>query len=196
MSNDDFYGAYKLINDKIGNFALIDTTQFIYLKRIYGHYIWVPLAIKDLPKIPIKLVDVEVNSTSRNDLTRVSMRPIWTFYTNNKMIVTPRIERFIFTESLSDDIQHSVVRNSKINEHFITTDNYQNRLDSGIYVEKENAVEWNKDFDGISFGFDDEEKLNDYVNSHKSGLSEFDRIYDKSLEVAEECKRYQKRYIR
>lgn len=196
MSDEEFCKSFDLIKDKIGRYALIDTEEFIYLHRIYGNYIWSRLMIKDLPAIPIKLIDIEVNSIKISKIMRTSIKPVWSFYTNNRMIVTPKVENYTFTQSLEENGQHSVSRRSKPNIHYIDTDNYHEKLENGIYVAKENAIEWNKQNKNIAFGFDDEDKLQEYISLYEKELKLFDEIYDKSAEVAEECKRYQRRYIR
>lgn len=195
MTVDDFYKSFKLINDGIKRYALIDTKDFIRLQRINGIYKWLPLEIDGLPAIPIEIDSCNESDFVDDRIIQISIKPTWKFVSNGCPVVTPNIEKLIFINFLENG-EHRIMCKAYKNENFLTTNNWEDALNRNIYAEDKNAVEWKKQFSGLFFGFNSEAVIDDYMSHFKAEIDEFNKVYEESRSCAKELNKNQKTFIR
>lgn len=195
MSTDDFYESFKIINNCIGKYALVNTNEFIRLQKINGEYKWLPFDINNLPAIPIEMDSLNEIGIQKKQYTQIIVKPTWSFITNKKPIITQNIERIIFIKNDENNECH-IFNKVYTNSNFLTTCNWAKAANDNILVNSKHAIEWKKTFKGLLFGFNEKEKLEYYINDYSKELEEFNRIYEESENNAKAFNAFQKKYIK
>lgn len=192
MNSSEFYNAIKLIASKKDSIALINLNEFRRLKRINGEYKWIPFKIGKLPAIPIKTSDFKEAFRGTNELVNIRLTPIWTYLTNGKQVITPKIESFEFTEYSKQRKHYSLSLQYVINPHYLSNSNWHNIFDKAL-AQKENAIEWNKQSKSILLTSIDNQTLQNFLKIYQSELQEFNTIYEESVQTAKDLNIYQKK---
>ena len=192
MNSSEFYNAIKLIASKKDSIALINLNEFRRLKRINGEYKWIPFKIGKLPAIPIKTSDFKEAFRGTNELVNIRLTPIWTYLTNGKQVITPKIETFEFTEYSKHRKHYSLSLQYIINPHYLSNSNWHNIFDKAL-AQKENAIEWNKQSKSILLTSIDKQTLQNFLKIYQSELQEFNTIYEESVQTAKDLNIYQKK---
>lgn len=195
MCNEDFYKTLKLIYDHRGTVALIDSSEFIRLIRVKNNFKWIPLEI-DLPYIPIVTTDFEQQVRQTKDRSILYARPIRVFGLNGEKVITPKNERFLFTEE-NDNIRHlKTFRQFKDNPRFLNSNNWIDNLYDGYFATRQNAIEWNKEDHEVIFTPISDENYEDYLRTYNKEIKVFCDLYDESVLTTLELKKYQKTLTR
>lgn len=192
MNNSEFYNSIKLIVDHKNTVALININEFKRLKRINGEYKWVPFKIGKLPAIPIKTSDFQEIFRATNEMVNIRITPIWTFLTNGKQVITPKIETFELTEFSKLKTHYSLSRKFTPNPHYLSNSTWNNIFDKAE-AKRENAIEWNKTSRSSLLPKTDDNTLQIFLTQYQKELEFFGQLYEESANVAEKLRIYQKR---
>lgn len=190
MNNNDFYNSIKIIFKHQGTIALIDIEEFKKLTRKNGKYNWVPFEIGSLPAIPVVTNNFKESFRSTADRIRLTLTPNWSFLTNKKKIITPYIESLELTENSSSPKRYKIVKRIGHNMHYFSENDYYT---SDSYIQKENAIQWEKQNHNILLTPSNPEFLKSFLKQYQEELKEFNNIYNESSKKVLELKYYQRR---
>lgn len=192
MNNNEFYGAIKSITSYQNTVALININEFKRLIKISGEYKWIPFNIEKLPYIPIKTNGFKESFRGTNEMVNINITPVWTFLTNGKPVITPKIETFELTEHTEKHPKYTISRKINPNHHYLANSTWENIFDKPL-AEKENAVEWNKKSPSILLAKTDEPLLQSFLEKYQTELKQFNRLYEESAETTVQLRKLQKR---
>lgn len=192
MNNSEFYNSIKLIVDYKNTVALININEFKRLKRINGEYKWIPFKINNLPAIPIKTSGFKESFRATSEMVKIRITPVWTYMTNGKQVITPKVETFELTELSKPRTTYTLTRKSIHNPHYLSNSTWNNIFDKSI-AKKENAIEWNKTSRSYLLPKIDDITLQIFLEKYQNELEIFNKLYEQSANTAKELSGYQKR---
>ncbi len=192
MKRSEFYDSLKLIVDSKNTVALINIKEFKKLERIHGEYQWRTFSIGSLPAIPIKTSSFKENLRGTDEWVSIKITPVWTFLTNDKQIITPKIESFDFIEYNNSNPRYVFRRTLCNNPHYLSNSSWNNLFD-GEFAKEENGIEWNKSSKSTLLSPTDKTLLASFLNIYEDELQEFNKIYEECSKTALEIRGYQKK---
>lgn len=190
MNDIEFYNLFKYIFDHQNTVALININEFKRLVKIRGEYKCMPFKIGSLKYIPVKTDNFKERFKATNEMVNINLTPVWSFFTNDRPIITPKIESFELRENAQFKPKYQINRRISQNHNYFSNYNLNN-LNITPIIKEENAIEWDKKIGSILLAPTDDSLLDLFLNHYKKELEVFNNIYDESVETAGQIKKLQ-----
>ena len=190
MNDIEFYNLFKYISDHQNTVALININEFKRLVKIRGEYKFMPFKIGSLKYIPVKTDNFKERFKATNEMVNINLTPVWSFFTNDRPIITPKIESFELRENAQFKPKYQINRRISQNHNYFSNYNLDN-LNIAPIIKEENAIEWDKKIGSILLASTDDSLLDLFLNHYKKELEVFNNIYDESIETAGQIKKLQ-----
>ena len=127
---------------------------------------------------------------TNNEMVNINLTPVWSFFTNDRPIITPKIESFELRENAQFKPKYQINRRISQNHNYFSNYNLDN-LNIAPIIKEENAIEWDKKIGSILLAPTDDSLLDLFLNHYKKELAVFNNIYDESIETAGQIKKLQ-----
>ena len=190
MNDIEFYNLFKYISDHQNTVALININEFKRLVKIRGEYKFMPFKIGSLKYIPVKTDNFKERFKATKEMVNINLTPVWSFFTNDRPIITPKIESFELRENAQFKPKYQINRRISQNHNYFSNYNLDN-LNIAPIIKEENAIEWDKKIGSILLAPTDYNLLDLFLNHYKKELEVFNNIYDESVETAGQIKKLQ-----